>query len=116
MNRRRTGSVYEQMAAVYLEKKGMHVIARNFRTRGSEIDLIARDDDYLVFVEVKYRSDAAKGYALEAVDTRKQRAIIAAAKGFLHRFRFAEDTPCRFDVIGMDGKEITHIENAFWME
>ncbi len=116
MNKRKTGSVYEQAAAGYLEAKGMHLVARNFRTRGSEIDLIARDGKYLVFIEVKYRSNAKKGYALEAVDMRKQRSVIAAAKAFLHRHRLAEDTPCRFDVIGIDGEKITHIENAFWME
>lgn len=116
MNKRRTGSIYEQTAAMYLEAKGMRIVARNFYTRGSEIDLIARDGKYLVFIEVKYRSDAAKGYALEAVDIRKRRAVIAAARIFLYRYKFSEDTPCRFDVIGIDGGKITHIENAFWME
>lgn len=116
MNKRKTGSEYEQKAAEYLEAKGMRIIARNFRIRSGEIDLIARDGRYLVFTEVKYRRDSSKGDALEAVDIRKQRAVIATARYFLHRYRFAEDTPCRFDVIGITDDEITHVQNAFWME
>lgn len=116
MNKRQTGSEYEQKAAEYLEAKGMQILHRNFRIRSGEIDLIARDGRYLVFVEVKYRKDKRKGTALEAVNPRKQQTIIATARYFLHRYRFAEDTPCRFDVIGITDEEINYVQNAFWAE
>ena len=62
MNNRQTGNAYEQMAAEYLQKKGMIILDRNFhRGRNGEIDIVGRDGKYLVFVEVKYRSGTAKG-------------------------------------------------------
>lgn len=116
MNKRRTGSEYEQKAADYLEAKGMQILARNFRIRSGEIDLIARDGRCLVFVEVKYRKNSGKGTALEAVNARKQQIIAQVAGYFLYRYHFPEDTPCRFDVIGITEDKITHIENAFWLK
>ena len=71
MNKRQTGSEYEQKAAQYLQAKGVHVLELNYRNRKGEIDLIARDGDYLVFVEVKYRKDTRKGAPEEAVNYRK---------------------------------------------
>lgn len=94
----------------------MQVIQRNYRTRTGEIDLIARDGRYLVFVEVKYRADDRKGTPLEAVDLRKQRMIIRTARHFLMRYRYDAQTPCRFDVVGITGGQITHVKNAFWTE
>lgn len=114
MNRRTVGSVWEERAAAFLQQKGMEIVARNFRTRSGEIDLIAKDGRYLVFVEVKYRADAQKGTALEAVDARKQQTIVRTARFFLARYGYREDTPCRFDVVGITGEELVHIENAFW--
>ena len=72
MNKRRTGAVWEKVAAEYLIKNGMRVLETNFRCRLGEIDLIGSHQGYLVFVEVKYRSTSEKGYAVEAVDHRKQ--------------------------------------------
>ena len=69
MNNRQTGNAYEQMAAEYLQKKGMIILDRNFRRgRNGEIDIVGRDGKYLVFVEVKYRRDGQTGDPLEAVD------------------------------------------------
>ncbi|CDC50014.1 uPF0102 protein HMPREF0991_01614 [Clostridium sp. CAG:58] len=70
-NKRMEGSRYEQLAARYLEQKGMDVLELNYRCRTGEIDIIARDGGYLVFVEVKYRKTKRAGYALEAIDSRK---------------------------------------------
>ncbi len=113
MQRREKGFVYENVAAAYLEKKGYRIVARNFYTRFGELDLIARDGAYLVFVEVKYRATGQGGHPLEAVDGRKQRRMKRAAQFYLLRYGFPERTPCRFDVVGILGDEITHIENAF---
>ena len=76
MNKRRTGSFYEDMAAAFLIKNGLRILARNYRNRTGEIDLIAQDGEYLVFAEVKYRSSLHEGYAVAAVDVRKQKRIL----------------------------------------
>ena len=113
MNTRQIGSEYEQQAAEYLEEKGMTILEMNFRNRGGEIDIIARDGEYICFVEVKYRTTNQFGSPLEAVTYRKQQQIRKVALYYLMRKGLNEWTPCRFDVIAFEGKEITHIENAF---
>lgn len=110
---RRTGSFWEAQAAEFLQEKGYEILHRNFTSRFGEIDLVARQETYLVFVEVKYRKNGSGGHPLEAVDHRKQRRIFQTAKYYCLRFGYGENTPCRFDVIGILGTEITHVENAF---
>lgn len=114
MNKRQIGSGYEEQAAEFLQRAGMQILHRNFRTRAGEIDLVARDGSCLVFVEVKYRRDSRMGTALEAVDLRKQGMIIKTARYYLLRFGYSADTPCRFDVVGITGNEITYVKDAFW--
>ena len=70
-------------AAAYLKKKGYRILEANFRCRFGEIDLIARDGAYLVFIEVKYRSSLKDGDSLEAVNRGKQRKIIRVAEYYL---------------------------------
>ena len=79
MNRRETGSRYEKQAAVFLEQKGYEILEMNFRCRRGEIDLVARDGEYLVFVEVKYRADLRCGRPAEAVTPAKIQRIRTAA-------------------------------------
>ena len=112
MNRRKTGQEQEERAARYLEEKGYQILEKNYRIRTGEIDLIARDGRYLVFVEVKYRRDNRMGDPLEAVDVRKQQRIYQTARHYLHQKRW-DQIPCRFDVIGITGTQICHIKNAF---
>lgn len=114
MNKRAIGSEYEKRAAAYLEQSGMCILEYNYRIRSGEIDLIARDGRYLVFVEVKYRANSHLGTPLEAVDARKQRTIIRTAQHYLLRHGYGMETQCRFDVVGICKDVITHIENAFW--
>ena len=114
-NRRRVGTEQEKRVQEYLQTQGYEILARNFYTKHGEIDLIAKKDGYLVFVEVKYRADERFGAPEEAVDFRKQKKIIAAAQYYLYKNRIPFDTPCRFDVAGVTGKEIRITENAFWM-
>lgn len=91
----------------------MPVLTRNYRCPLGEIDLIARDEDYLVFVEVKYRYNDAYGEGQFHVDRRKQHRIFRVAEWFLTQ-RGNQDVPCRFDVIAIDGTgRIEHIKNAF---
>lgn len=113
MNKRKTGSLYEAAAASYLIKKGYNILEKNFRVRIGEIDLIAMDGEYLVFVEVKYRRNSVSGTALEAVDERKQQIIRRTAEVYLSMHPHFSDAPCRFDVVGIMGNQIEHIKNAF---
>lgn len=109
------GKAGEGQAALFLQKAGLVIVERNFRTRSGEIDLIARDKKELVFVEVKTRSGTAFGSALEAVDARKCRQIVRVATEYLVK-NGGFDQPARFDVIGIllaDPIHIEHIKNAF---
>ncbi len=115
-NLRTVGEFYETMVLRYLEKKGLSVLARNYHASHGEIDLIAREGDTLVFIEVKVRRGGSFGEASEAVDWRKQRNMILAARAFLEGF--PEEMDVRFDVIALDpdakgGTHLTHYPNAF---
>ncbi len=112
-NRRRTGAAYEEKAAEYLTALGYEILERNFRCRQGEIDLIAREGETLVFLEVKYRRTAVYGKPEEAVDALKQRTICRVADFYRMRRRIPEDRPCRFDVVAVLGEEITLYRNAF---
>lgn len=112
MNKRMLGTDYENKACEYLENEGYEILERNFRSKKGEIDIIARDGQYIVFVEVKYRYNNNFGYSVEAVDARKQMIIYKVAEGYLSYTNNAE-VPCRFDVIGFDNNKINHIKNAF---
>ncbi len=112
-NHRAVGGVREKLAASYLEGLGYQIISRNFRCRLGEIDLIARDGDYLVFIEVKYRASARAGDPLEAVGSRKQQRIRNCARYYLYTRHTPEDQKIRFDVIGILKEEIRHVVHAF---
>lgn len=101
------------MAADYLRAAGYVILVSNFFTRYGEIDLIAMDNEVLIFIEVKYRRDLVSGSPFEAVDIRKIRNITKAARYYMYKNQISEDTPCRFDVVGIVGEEITLIQNAF---
>ena len=96
----RTGSSTEERVERYLVRQGLQPVARNFHARGGEIDLIMRDGNTLVFVEVRYRSRVDYGDALASVDQRKQQRIIRAARLYLLRHP-GREPPCRFDVVGV---------------
>ena len=112
-NKRKTGREKEELAGEYLCQKGYEILDMNFYGRFGEIDIIARDSGTLVFAEVKYRKSERLGNPLEAVDTRKQKKICQTALYYLAKHHISDRVPCRFDVIGITGEEITHIENAF---
>jgi putative endonuclease len=106
-----SGSDAEDLAARFLSRHGLHVIARNYRTRLGEIDLIARDGATLVFVEVRLRSSEGFGGAAGSIGARKQQRIAAAARQFLARL--AQEPRCRFDVITLGAREPTWLRGAF---
>ena len=113
MNTRKIGTVQEQRVAGWLKQHGYDIVEHNFSCRFGEIDLIARDGEYLVFVEVKYRKDNSSGYSLAAVNPAKQKTICKVARYFLAVEYHNVDIPCRFDVAGIDGDEIHWVKNAF---
>ena len=112
-NKRRLGGVYEEQAARYLEEQGLVIVECNYRCRFGEIDLIVQDGEYLVFVEVKYRHTGERGWASAVVDWRKQKAVSRTAEFYLFKQGYGLDTPCRFDVVAIDGDRIEWIQNAF---
>lgn len=111
-NLRKLGQEYEKTAGQYLIKKGYRIVEYNYRTRYSEIDIIAKDGDIYVFCEVKYRKKNSMSSPFSAVHIRKQERISKAALHYL-MVHHLSDVPCRFDVIGIEGETITHMENAF---
>ena len=113
MNKRQIGTDYERLAGEYIKEQGYEILEYNFRCRMGEIDIIARDCEYLVFVEVKYRSSSRTGSPLEAVDARKQRIISKVASYYCLTHGYGEGQPCRFDVVAIKGEEYTLIKNAF---
>lgn len=107
------GSGYEQMAAEFLRREGYEILERNFRYRQGEIDIIAREGVYLVFVEVKYRRDRGSGAPEEAVDRRKQQRICRTAAYYMVKRRVYDTCPCRFDVVAVEGRQIRLYRDAF---
>jgi putative endonuclease len=109
----RAGARAEELCAELLHKAGLRVLARNWRCRHGEIDLVAEEGGTLVFAEVRYRSDERFGGAAESVTAVKQARLIAAARLYLMR---RPDADCRFDVLLLDSLEagrIQWIRNAF---
>lgn len=113
-NTREIGTAYEKGAVLFLQNKGYEIVQCNFRCRQGEIDIVAKDGRYLVFVEVKYRHGITAGWPEEAVGRQKQRRILQTAKYYLYQNQLPEDTPCRFDVVGICGGEFSLIQNAFF--
>ncbi|MCM1540285.1 MAG: YraN family protein [Blautia sp.] len=113
MNKRETGAGRETLAAEYLASHGMYIKERNFHCRQGEIDIIGCHNGYLVFVEVKYRGTENSGGASAAVNLRKQRRICRAADYYRYLHRLGDDCPVRYDVVAVQGSEISWIQNAF---
>ena len=121
MDTHKRGNAGEELAVRFLAENGYDVIARNYRLKDAEIDIVFKDvknvgygvDEYIVFAEVKYRSSDLYGYGSEAVNSLKIKKIIRAARHFLYTFNYPDDTAVRFDVISICNGSIDHIMNAF---
>lgn len=97
------GNRAERASEKLLLNAGMRVLARNYRCKQGELDLVMRDADTVVFVEVRYRRQNRWGSAAETVDWRKQKRLIAAAHHYLLTHPHLADQPCRFDVVAAEG-------------
>lgn len=115
-SRRRRARWGEGIAAAWLRLKGYRIEARNWRCPQGELDLVARDGDTLVFIEVKTRASASAGRPEEAVDRRKQARLVRLAQAYLARLG-GEPPPCRFDVVAVEGStlipRVRHLRAAF---
>lgn len=113
INKREVGKKYENIAKNYLAKNNYKIVECNFNCKIGEIDIIAKSEGYLCFIEVKYRDRNSLAKGVFAVDKHKQRKIYNVAKYYMLINNISENTACRFDVISIDGDEITLIKNAF---
>jgi putative endonuclease len=112
------GKVTEDFAEQYLIHQGLTPVAKNIHCRQGEIDIVMRDGDTYVFVEVKYRKNNTFGSAVEMVSVAKQNKIKHCVAFFFQQANLNEyNTPCRFDVIALDGNithpQVTWLKNAF---
>lgn len=111
-NRRQIGMEYERIAGEYLQTQGYEILEYNFHCRYGEIDIIAKQEEYIVFIEVKYRSSERYGEPLEAITKGKQRTISKCAQAYLYKNRMW-DVSVRFDVVGMRENKIEVVRDAF---
>ncbi len=116
---RKIGLEGEKEAARYLRKKGYHILEKNFRTNGGEVDIVARDGETLVFVEVKSRRGIQFGEGHWAVDMKKRRHLTQAALLYMLKHGI-QDRLCRFDLVVIENKgnelkksHVALIQNAF---
>jgi len=117
MSRYNTGILNERLAQTYLESHGLKLEKKNYKVKFGEIDLIMRDKEYLVFVEVRYRCKSNYGSSVESVTPNKQRRIIRTALHYLQKTQQLDAIDCRFDVVGIDHKqEIVWIKDAFQVQ
>lgn len=112
MNNRRAGIEGESVAEEYLKNIGYKILDRNFSTKVGEIDIIARDGNTLVFIEVKARDNVAFGRPVESITAAKVRSITRAAQWYLIA-KHKQNCLCRFDAIEVLRGQVNHIKNAF---
>lgn len=113
MNKRNVGSIKELLAADYLKDNNLSILEMNYRNRLGEIDIIAKDDNTLVFVEVKYRKTASFGLPEEAVNYHKARTICKVADYYRVAKKINPTMQCRFDVVAICGNAVSWHKNAF---
>ena len=111
------GKKAEQRACQHLKKAGLKLLEKNFHSKMGEIDIIMKDKDELVFVEVRLRNHQDYASALESVDYYKQQKLRKTAQFYLQKHRLADKVPCRFDVVAVaflaQNPSFDWIKNAF---
>lgn len=114
-SKREKGKAAEDKALTYLTQQGLKLVARNFNSYVGEIDLIMRDKDYLVFIEVRQRSSNRFGDGIESITYTKRQKIIKTSEYYLIKNKVLDKFPLRFDMLSLDGKsqKITWIKDAF---
>ena len=115
MNKRDVGLIGEDTAVRALKKRGYKILERNHTTRFGEIDVIAEEGGYLVFVEVKKRNTDQFGDALSAITRIKRRHIVKSALWYMKKHK-CFDRHVRFDAVGLDGEQVKIVKSAFMVE
>lgn len=117
--KQKIGHEVEEMVQAYLIDSGLKAVTTNYFCQGGEIDLIMRDTDVLVFVEVRYRQNEDYGGAVASITKRKQLKIVKAAKVYLQEKNLWDKVFCRFDVVVVrdnNGERTMHwLKDAFWV-
>lgn len=114
-----TGLAIEKIAAQYLQTNGCIILEYNFHCKYGEVDLICKDQNDLVFVEVRYRKNIQYGSPAETINYIKQRKIILTAEHYLFKNSWSINLPCRIDVIAISGNisnvDVEWIQNAIYI-
>jgi len=115
--RQQLGKDSEQLAVEYLQKEGYEILQRNYRIRSGEIDVVAKEKNTLVFIEVKSRSTTRYGHAIQSLTRQQQKRLSKTALTYMHQHKL-KDQSARFDVVAIQknqymGIEIRLIKNAF---
>lgn len=112
------GHLAEQRALDYLIRQGLVLVTRNYHCRLGELDLIMRDKEYLVFVEVRLRSGSEFGDGIMSITRTKKQKIIKSTTYFLMKHQLLDKQPIRFDVVSIDGKKgaVTWLKDAFGVD
>ncbi|MFI4918607.1 MAG: YraN family protein [Legionellales bacterium] len=113
-----TGQMAEERALNYLKKQGLKFAAKNYNCRLGELDLIMRDGPYLVFIEVRSRSNTTFGGGIASITLSKRQKVIKAAAHYMMQQQLFDKVPVRFDVISIDGAsgELTWLKDAFGVD
>lgn len=115
MNKREKGRIFEDIAEKYLKEKGFEILYRNYRTRQGEIDIIAKKDNLIVFVEVRGKTSDNFGLSEESITLPKAKKILETAKHFIYQNNLF-DYDYRFDLIAINNNQVNHIENIITLE
>ncbi|MCR5737821.1 MAG: YraN family protein [Eubacterium sp.] len=113
MNKRMIGSIYEDAAAAYLQSNGFVILERNYRNKIGEIDIVAKKNDKISFVEVKFRQNQSFGDAVEAVNDKKLRKIYKIAQWYLLEHPELQNFEVQIDALAITGNQIQHYENCY---
>ncbi len=111
-DKRATGDKHESQACDYLQGQGLVLVDSNYHSRHGEIDLIMRDNNTLVFIEVRYRKSSQYGGAALSITPAKQRKIALTALQYLQKHKQTE-SPCRFDAVAISDSQTQWIKAAF---
>lgn len=116
MNRKEFGNKGEEAACGFLIKKGYKILARNWRNKWAEIDIVAEKAGVLVFVEVKTINEKENYFPEDEIDQRKERQLVRACQMYLEKEKINPETPYQIDIVAITetglGKEIAHFENV----
>jgi len=110
------GKFYENKALVFLMNNGLKLIKKNYYCCFGEIDLIMKDGNILVFIEVRYRKSSKYSDPIESIDGSKQKKLLKSAAQYLKRYNLFDKIDCRFDVIGISDNKLNWIKDAFSYE